>query len=41
MTLKKEVYVEKKGYEGTNRAEVGIREKNVQWGVQDRGGPSG
>jgi hypothetical protein len=38
MTLKKEVYVEKRGYEGKNRAEVEIREKNVQGGVQDRGG---
>ena len=38
MTLKKEVYVEKRGYEGKNRAEVEIREKNVQEGVQDRGG---
>jgi hypothetical protein len=32
MTLKKEVYVEKRGYEGKNRAEVEIREKNVQGG---------
>ncbi len=32
MTLKKEVYVEKRGYEGKHRAEVEIREKNVQGG---------
>jgi hypothetical protein len=38
MTLQKEVYVEKRGYEGKNRAEIGIREKNVQGGVQDQGG---
>ncbi len=35
---KKEVYVEKSGHEGKNRAEVGIREKNVPGGVQDQGG---
>ncbi len=35
---KKEVYVEKSGHEGKNRVEVGIREKNVQGGVQDQGG---
>jgi hypothetical protein len=38
MTLRKEVNIEKRGYEGKNRAEVGIREKNVQGGVQDQGG---
>jgi hypothetical protein len=40
MTLKKEVYIEKRGYEGKNRAEVKIREKMFRggagpWGVQN------
>ncbi len=38
MTLRKEVNVEKNGYEGKNRAEVGIRGKNVQGGTGQRGG---
>jgi hypothetical protein len=38
MTLRKEVNVEKKGYEGKNRAEVGIQEKMCKGGVQDKEG---
>ncbi len=37
MTLKKEVYVEKRGYEGKNRAEVEIREKMFRGGAGPRG----
>jgi hypothetical protein len=38
MTLKKEVYVEKRGYEGKSQAEVEIRGKNVQGGCRTVGG---